>query len=342
LLVCCRSGFRTIWIIWLISGVVFQFGLWSREIAAEKATSLAWLAPLVSLVIASVFLILALRKKVQCGVGWIIAGWIVTTIMLVIGILLVPLARDGQLPEFRLFIQQPGDASPAVLQAGFWIWLAAVVFLLFGFWTNTSAVIAWVLSTSFANLNPNIDNAGDTVRGIILFYLMLCPCGAAWSIDSLLARRRGRGSPVLISPWALRLLFIQMTLIYFMNGIYKLAGPEWRDGTSLYYVLSDLTLARFSYAQIDLPLWLIKFLSWSVLLWEVGFPLWVALPWTRTAALLMGAAFHLGIMLTMELGGFGPYMLTLYLPLVPWERIRKGQRNKWSLIPHRSSLIPPC
>ncbi|HMF16311.1 MAG TPA: HTTM domain-containing protein, partial [Gemmataceae bacterium] len=167
----------------------------------------------------------------------------------------------------------------------------------------------------------------DTMRGIILFYLMLCPCGAVWSIDSLLARWRGRAWPVFVSPWALRLLFVQMTLIYFMNGIYKLAGPEWREGTSLYYVLSDLTLARFSYAQIDLPLWLIKFLSWSVLIWEVAFPLWVALPWTRTAALLMGVAFHVGIMLTMELGGFGPYMLTLYLPLLPWERFSKHRAS---------------
>ncbi len=146
---------------------------------------------------------------------------------------------------------------------------------------------------------------------------MLCPCGAVWSIDSLLARRRG---PVFVSPWALRLLFVQMTLIYFMNGIYKLAGVEWRDGTSLYYVLCDLTLTRFSYAQIALPLWLTQIMSWSVMVWEVGFPLWVALPWTRTPALCFGAAFHLGIMLTMELGGFGPYMLTLYLPLLPWER----------------------
>jgi len=87
-----------------------------------------------------------------------------------------------------------------------------------------------------------------------------------------------------------------------------------------------LTLARFSYAQIALPLCLIRFLSWSVLIWEVGFPLWVALPWTRTAALLMGVAFHLGIMLTLELGGFGPYMLTLYLPLVPWERFGPARR----------------
>ena len=56
------------------------------------------------------------------------------------------------------------------VQTAFFRAFFSVIFLLAGFWTRTSAVLAWVLSTSFANLNPNIDNAGDTVRGVILGY----------------------------------------------------------------------------------------------------------------------------------------------------------------------------
>src|SRR5262249_50308764 len=171
MLVFYRNRFRAIWIIWLISGTLFQFGLWSREIAAEKATNLAWLMPLVSWIMATAFLILALTKIINRSMGWIIIGWLLTTILLAIGIWLVPPAKEGQLPPFRIFLQVPGDSSPTVLQAGFWIWVVSVIFLLVGFWTKTNAVIAWALSTSFANLNPNIDNAGDTMRGIILFYL---------------------------------------------------------------------------------------------------------------------------------------------------------------------------
>ena len=40
----------------------------------------------------------------------------------------------------------------------------------------------------------------------------------------------------------------------------------------------------------------------------------------RVVIPLFGVAFHLGIFLSLELGGFGPYMICLYLPLVPWER----------------------
>jgi hypothetical protein len=236
-----------------------------------------------------------------------------------------------------------GVEDPRMLQAAAWVWVFATLCMTIGLFTRTSAVITWAFSTSFAGLNSCIDNAGDEIRGIILFYLMLSPCGAIWSIDHWWQRMASRralalgsvdqgvhtsGRPIFIHPWPLRLLMVQMVLMYFSNGMFKLSGDTWRSGTSLYYVLADLTLARWSYAQITVPFWIAKLLTWLVLVWEAGFPLWVALPWTRKAALLFGVAFHLGIGLSMELGSFVPYALCLYLPLVPWERL--GSRGSES------------
>src|SRR5439155_18173963 len=86
------------------------------------------------------------------------------------------------------------------------------------------------------------------------------------------------------------------------------------------HVWCDLTLTRFSYAQLPVPYVLTQLMSWTVLAWELSFPLLVLVKWTRLPALLLGVSFHLGIFATMELGGFGPYMLALYLPLLPWDR----------------------
>ena len=61
------------------------------------------------------------------------------------------------------------------------LWAASVLLLLLGLGTRVSAVAVWVLGMTFDNLNSYINNAGDQVRGILTFYLMLCPCGAAWS-----------------------------------------------------------------------------------------------------------------------------------------------------------------
>jgi uncharacterized membrane protein YphA (DoxX/SURF4 family) len=241
--------------------------------------------------------------------------------------------NEERVPAFLKPLLSPWNQSHAFVLAALGLFIAATACLLLGLWTRTSAVIAWVLSMSFANLNPWIDNAGDSVRGIILFYLMVCPCGAAWSIDSWWARRSSssltnndpgaagparQAEPTYVYPWALRLLFIQMMFIYFCNGLYKVFSKDWYQGEMLYYVMRDLVLTRFSYSQFPMPLWMTKIMTWTVLAWELGFPLWVAVRWTRTPALLMGVAFHVGIFLTMELGGFVPYMLVLYLPLLPW------------------------
>lgn len=220
------------------------------------------------------------------------------------------------------------EKDVAVLQGGMVVWAIAAFCLGIGLCTRLSALAAWVLSTSIASLNSFIDNGGDQIRGITLLYLLLTPCGAAWSVDAWWSRRyrwfhrlaQPNREPFFVSPWALRLMFVQMCLVYFANGVHKALGSTWWEGTSLYYVLGDLTLARFSLATFPVPLWLLKVLTWTVLLWELTFPLGASLPWTRTVYLWIGVFFHLGIAALLELGGFGFYMLCLYLPLVPWEK----------------------
>jgi uncharacterized membrane protein YphA (DoxX/SURF4 family) len=213
-----------------------------------------------------------------------------------------------------------GVGDHRVLLTAMLVWVVAVLCLLLGFWTRLSAVVAWLLSTSFATLNPYVDNSGDQLRGILLFYLMLCPCGAAWSVDAW-RRRQDDPGPVHAYPWPLRLLFVQMALMYFCNGVYKLTGHDWPAGTSLYYVLGDLTLARWSYAEWTVPFWLTRLLTWTVMAWEVSFPALMLWRWTRIPALCFGAALHLGIWISLEVGNFAPYALCLYLPLLPWERL---------------------
>jgi hypothetical protein len=206
-------------------------------------------------------------------------------------------------------------------------WALAAVLLLVGWWSRLSAAACWILALLLHARNPHVHNAGDTVRITILFYLMLCPCGAAWSVDTWRRHSPGR---LFVYPWPVCLLFVQMTLIYFYNGVHKLLGPQWRAGHALHYVLADLTLTRASYAQLPAPYVATQVMTWVVLVWEVGFPLLVLWRPTRLVALVLGAAFHIGIGLTLELGVFQPYMLCLYVPLLPWERLARtrGSQNR--------------
>jgi hypothetical protein len=363
--------------LWIAATVVALVGLWSRlqasgeaiEILTPVSAGLAW-------IVAGVFLLLALRKRLRSPLEeqapsilpLAVTAWVVASLLLILGTWQVFQGAIDANDFFSLsWASAPLDGNRVALDLAMGVWFFFTLLMLLGCCTRLSVVVVWVLSVSFVNMNSYNDNAGDEVRNIALFYLMLCPCGAAWSLDGWWARWWGRrdgrlarwlgrpDQPVFIQPWALRLLFIQMALIYCCNGLFKLLGPDWTQGNSLYYVLNDLTLARWSYAAYPIPLWLTRVMTWSVLSFEVGFPLFMLLPWLvsgllrlqalrsraivravrllrylRVVVLCFGVLFHLGIFASMELGFFGPYMICLYAPLLPWgrwlgRRERQGQ-----------------
>lgn len=269
----------------------------------------------------------------------------------------------------KVFAYDP-VTSPAVVKFLIYSWAAAAFLLLIGLGSRLAAFWCFVMSVSLCQSSPNIDNAGDTVRSLALFYLFLSPSGAAWAVDAWIGRRLGweayrdemgafRGvalvhrlepqrAPYFIHPWPLCLLFVQMMAIYLFNGIAKSVGTTWHDGTSLHNVLGDLTLARWSAAMLPMPGLLSAALTHLVLWWELLFVPLVIVPWhtladvwqhfpyvgwlhvlfrwTREITLFFGASFHVGILVSMEIGGFAPYMLCLYLPLLPWEKTRWATR----------------
>ena len=345
-------------LVWAVASGILGLGLWKRfQSPAEDQDPFILPLALAAWTVATLFLLAGVWRVVQneaiSSSDFLSFTWV----------------RGRWNPEKKTLERWDDDHS--FLQAVLVIWILATVFMLLGLWTRLSVAVVWLISISLENMNSYNDNAGDQVRGITLFFLMLCPCGVVWSLDSLWARWWGRQGgkwgrwfgrpdrPVYVSPWALRLLLIQMAYIYCVNGIYKLAGKEWEAGSSLYYVLNDLTLARWSYAQLPIPYWATRVMTKSVLYWEVCFPLFFLVPWVvsgivlwrplrskasvviirvlrvlRGIALLFGVGFHLGILAAMELGFFGPYMIALYTPLVPWERWfgrpKKGVRTLFS------------
>jgi hypothetical protein len=220
-----------------------------------------------------------------------------------------------------------GVESPAAVAAVMVIWALSAVFLLLGVWTRLSAAVAWLLSVSVIGINAYVHNSGDNVRTIELFYLMVSPCAAIWCLGK---RQTGSPSgarncgsapgPVYIHPWPLRLLLVQLIIMYFFNGVYKFLGPHWRGGDVMHYVFANLAWTRFSYAQIPLPDAAIHLLSWTTLVWELGFPLLVMMSLTRKLTLWMGVGFHIGTGIFLVLCAFPFYMICMYLPLVPWER----------------------
>jgi hypothetical protein len=198
-----------------------------------------------------------------------------------------------------------------------WVWAGAAVAMTLGLYPRIAALIGWAMAISVWRTNPYLHNSGDVIRQNLLMFLMLTPCGAAWSI--IRPRKLARSDKAAIYPWALRLLFLQLVAIYFLNGVYKVVDSQhWRDGTVMHNVLHTPGWSRWS-PPIDLPLWLTAGLTYFVLAWELLFPLLVLIRATRTWALLTGVFFHLATFFNLEIATFGLYALVCYIPLLPWE-----------------------
>jgi hypothetical protein len=210
----------------------------------------------------------------------------------------------------------PATWGPSLLLA---LWAIGAVALLVGYRPRLAALACWMLAVSFAHSNLNLHNAGDQLKLILLLMLVFLPSDGRWAV-----RRhpwaRDAGGPALIHPWPLRLLMIQLTLVYFMNGYYKALGPAWRDGSVMYYVANNPSWAHFSPNFLPFPDDILRVLAWGTLIWELLFPLLILMPLTRAATLWIGVIFHVGTLIHLEVGLFPLYALCYYVPLVAWER----------------------
>jgi hypothetical protein len=200
------------------------------------------------------------------------------------------------------------------------IWIASSAALIVGWRPRIAALIAWALSLSFYNTNFYLHNSGDRIRHFLLLLLILAPSDAAWAI-----RRRPRNvdGPAYVSAWPARLMLIQMAIMYFMNGLYKMQGRMWWEGSVMHYVSHDIGWARWS--ALPMPYWVSRVLTWGALIWEAGFPLWIMMKRTRVPALIVGVLFHLITFFHLEIAAFPLYALCLYIPLAPWERLSRKQ-----------------
>jgi hypothetical protein len=217
-------------------------------------------------------------------------------------------------------VLDPLNSNAAVI-ACYVALLAASVSLIVGFQSRLAALVVFVVYTSFERRNVYITNSGDELVRIIALILVLAPAGAAVSLDRWRRRREGLWSFPRRSPWALRLLQVQVSVLYLAAVWDKLRGDNWNDGTATSYALRLDDIARFqlphSLTQSEL---VANFMTYGTLATELAIGVLI---WNRRArpyVLLAGVGLHLSIDLTMRIGFFSLAMFVAYLAFVPPER----------------------
>ena len=203
----------------------------------------------------------------------------------------------------------------------------ATLAMLFGYRTRLAVFVVWGLLLSIQYRNPLVLASGDVLLRLLLFWSLFLPLGAVWSVDR--ARRAeprnlSRSLSMKFLSFGTAALFLQIAVMYWVTAILK-TGDEWRDGTALYYTLSQEQVAnQFGAFLLNFPTLLVV-ASFATLALEAFGPFLLFSPFftgpLRTAAVAMFMSLHLGIWLAIDIGIF-PWISALcmvcFLPTWFW------------------------
>jgi hypothetical protein len=218
---------------------------------------------------------------------------------------------------FRIW---PDDRA---LLVGWLVLLLSALAMTVGWHTRMASMAVCILVLSFQHRDPSVFNSGDVLIRIEALCLALAPSGAALSLDQ--RRRTGRlWSAQVRAPWPIRLLQLQLSIVYLASVRWKMAGTAWPEGTAVSYALrlKDMLI-------LPVPQWFIHsaFLmnaaTWGAVAVElaIGTLVWNRRlrPWVLGAGVLM----HTSIMLTMGVGFFTPAILVLYCAFLSPKTVRR-------------------
>ncbi len=205
--------------------------------------------------------------------------------------------------------------------------MAAAVGLALGWHTRIMSILFYLGMLSIHHRNIATASGADVLVMVTAFYLMLSPCGAAYSLDALRARKKRGGTlaDALIIPWAQRLLQIQVCILYMTTSLFKAGGASWLNGTALHFVLCNREVGRIDFSALAAYPLLVNVMTYCGLATEfcLAFLLWskAARPWVIPA----GLALHGGILFVVNIPVFGELTTALYLVFLTsaeWETLR--------------------
>lgn len=198
--------------------------------------------------------------------------------------------------------------------------IPSAVALLVGWRTWWATLVSWVLLSSVHLRAPLLQNGGDILLRLMLFWSLFVPLGRVWSLD---ARRNGRlPSLARVVSAGTAALMLQLTFVYLFTAIFK-TNDDWFSGKALYYAFSlDWSARPLGIYLLNFPE-LMKVFTWATLALEWGMAFLVWSPWqTHRLRLAAAAAFfvmHVVIHATMTVGLFSIISIVAWFVFLPRE-----------------------
>jgi hypothetical protein len=219
------------------------------------------------------------------------------------------------------WFQDPVSARVAVT-----LTLGAAFGVTLGWHTKVMSILLYLGMLSIHHRNIQSASGADVLLMVNTFYVMLSPCGAAYSLDARRARKQ-RGDTAadpLIVPWAQRLIQLQICVLYFVTALWKSTGSTWLDGTAVHYVLCNREVGRFDMSALAAYPVLVNFLTYSGLLIEFALAFLIWFKPCRPWVIFSGLGLHFGILFLVNIPIFGELSTAMYIVFISsseWESL---------------------
>jgi hypothetical protein len=221
-------------------------------------------------------------------------------------------------PGHRLNLFSIIPQSDAWVEALFWAALASAISLTCGLFTRINSILVFVFLTSIQQRNLYITHGGDTFLRMAGFFLIFAPAGAALSLDRVIRIRRGKESHTTQprSPWAQRMIQLQLSFLYLATFLIKIQGASWLHGSALFFVYHLEELRRFPIPAWFLRPTVLKLGTWSALLLEFSLGVLIWIKELRYPLLALGLLFHLWLEYSLNIPLFQWDVLSAYVLFV--------------------------
>lgn len=244
-------------------------------------------------------------------------------------------------PGHRLNLFAIIPQSDVWVNAIFWITFSSAVLLTLGLFTRANSIVVFVCLNSIQQRNLYITHGGDTFLRLAGFFLIFAPAGAALSLDRLIRVFRGKQylPPQGQSPWAQRMIQIQLSLMYLSAFLVKIKGATWLHGTALFYVYHLEELRHF-----PLPSWffspaLLKLGDWLALALEFALGVLIWVKEFRYVLLVLGLLFHLCLEYSLNIPLFQWDVLSAYILFVDAKDISRVSSGCRTLIRRENGAL---
>jgi predicted DCC family thiol-disulfide oxidoreductase YuxK len=220
------------------------------------------------------------------------------------------------------------DRASPVIHVLLLAWMAILVCLATGYRTYHAALanyLFWVTFVVFTPMWQDFDGGFDqlmTGASLLIIFLpiskriALDPIRLRWN-DSRPDLPETTNTKVPALAYTLT-LGVTLGFLYLDSGIHKLSSEFWRNGmgawlpSTMPYYMSPLDMSfLLDHATIE------RIIGYSVIAFQLSFLFIFWHRWFRLPLLLLGASFHLGIILSLNVYPFGFGMLVHYFLLVP-------------------------